>query len=105
MADRSWIITTVVGTGERGYAGDARTDIITTVAGCGEAGYSGDDGPATRARFNEPYGIAVDQARNIYVADRRQFCPRSHSVCRARHAGPTGRSRRRRDQRRRARPT
>jgi DNA-binding beta-propeller fold protein YncE len=113
MADHSWIISTAVGTGERGYAGDggpaeraqlngpfdlgfdttgnlyfsdtfnhcirrldARTHIITTVAGCGEAGYSGDGGPATRARFNEPYGIAVDNAGNIYVADRHNHCVR-----------------------------
>jgi DNA-binding beta-propeller fold protein YncE len=113
MANHSWIITTSVGTGERGYGGDggpasrallngpfdvgfdaagnlyfsdtfnhcirrvdARTEIITTVAGCGEVGYSGDGGPATRARFNEPYGIAVDNAGNIYVADRHNHCVR-----------------------------
>src|SRR6201987_4420627 len=55
---------------------DARTGVITTCAGCGEAGYSGDGGPATRARFNEPYGIAVDNAGNIYVADRHNHCVR-----------------------------
>ena len=49
---------------------DARTGVITTCAGCGEAGYSGDGGSATRARFNEPYGIALDRAGNIFVADR-----------------------------------
>ena len=49
---------------------------IATVAGNGEAGYSGDGGPATRAAFNEPYGIAVDRAGNIYVADRHNHCVR-----------------------------
>jgi DNA-binding beta-propeller fold protein YncE len=55
---------------------DARTGTIATVAGNGEAGYSGDGGPATRAAFNEPYGIAVDRAANIYVADRHNHCVR-----------------------------
>jgi DNA-binding beta-propeller fold protein YncE len=55
---------------------DARTQIITTIAGCGEAGYSGDGGPATRARFNEPYGIVVDRAANLYIADRHNHCVR-----------------------------
>jgi DNA-binding beta-propeller fold protein YncE len=113
MAEQSWIITTAVGTGEKGYAGDggpaerallngpfdvgfdpngnlyfsdtfnhsirrvdARTGVITTCAGCGEPGYSGDGGPAVRARFNEPYGIAVDNAGNVYVADRHNHCVR-----------------------------
>src|SRR5437868_12198586 len=113
MPEQSWIITTVVGTGEKGYAGDggpaaqallngpfdvgfdahgnlyfsdtfnhcvrrvhARSGVITTCAGCGEAGYSGDGGPAGRARFNEPYGIAVDSSGNIYVADRHNHCVR-----------------------------
>src|SRR5262249_45638397 len=49
---------------------DARTGVITTVAGNGDAGYSGDGGPAFRASLNEPYGIAIDTAGNIYVADR-----------------------------------
>ncbi len=113
MANQSWVITTAVGTGERGYRGDggpaaqallngpfdvgfdaagnlyfsdtfnhcirrvdARTAVISTFAGCGEAGYSGDGGPAIQARFNEPYGIAVDRAGNIYVADRHNHCVR-----------------------------
>jgi DNA-binding beta-propeller fold protein YncE len=113
MPEQSWVITTVVGTGEKGYAGDggpasrallngpfdvgfdahgnlyfsdtfnhcirrvdARTGVITTCAGCGEPGYSGDGGAATRAHFNEPYGIAVDKAGNIYVADRHNHCVR-----------------------------
>jgi DNA-binding beta-propeller fold protein YncE len=113
MPSQSWIITTAVGTGERGYAGDggpaerARlngpfdvgfdadsnlyfsdtfnhrirrvdvgTGIITTCGGSGEAGYTGDGGSATRAKLNEPYGIAVDKAANIYIADRHNHCVR-----------------------------
>ncbi|HEY3911045.1 MAG TPA: hypothetical protein VGM07_14295 [Stellaceae bacterium] len=113
MASEAWTISTAVGTGERGFAGDggpaaqallngpfdiafdaggnlyfsdtfnhrirrvdAKTGLIATVAGCGEAGYRGDGGPANQAAFNEPYGIAVDRAGNIYVADRHNHCVR-----------------------------
>jgi len=101
------IITTAVGTGEKGFAGDggpataallngpfdaafdtagnlyfsdtfnnrirrvdARTGVISTIAGNGDKGYSGDGGPATAAALNEPYGIALDCAGNLYIADR-----------------------------------
>jgi len=49
---------------------DARTGIITTIAGTGERGFAGDGGPATNALLNEPYGIVVDRAGTIYFADR-----------------------------------
>ena len=43
--------------------------IITTVAGTGANGYNGDDIAATTAKLNDPYGVAVDAAGNIYIAD------------------------------------
>jgi streptogramin lyase len=45
--------------------------IITTVAGnhSSGAGYTGDGRPATNAELNYPYGVAVDAAGNIYIAD------------------------------------
>lgn len=49
---------------------DARTGIITTVAGTGERGFDGDGGPAVAAKLNEPYGVVVDKAGTIYFADR-----------------------------------
>ena len=55
---------------------DAATGIITTVAGTGTAGYSGDGGKATAATLNQPYGITLDRAGNIYVADRLNACIR-----------------------------
>ena len=48
---------------------NASTGIITTVAGNGTAGYSGDGGLATSAELNEPAGVAVDGAGNLYIAD------------------------------------
>jgi DNA-binding beta-propeller fold protein YncE len=103
----NWIITTAVGTGEKGFAGDggpakaallngpfdvafdgagnlyfsdtfnnrirrvdAQSGVISTVAGNGDKGYSGDGGHATEASFNEPYGILLDRAGNIFIADR-----------------------------------
>jgi sugar lactone lactonase YvrE len=44
---------------------------ITTVAGTGEAGDTGDGGPGTDATLNSPYGLAIDAAGNLYVADSK----------------------------------
>jgi RHS repeat-associated protein len=43
--------------------------IITTVAGTGIRGYSGDGGPATLARLNYPWSTAVDEAGSLYITD------------------------------------
>src|SRR5471030_2888933 len=43
--------------------------LIGTVAGTGIAGFSGDNGPAKDAQVNLPYGLAVDAAGAVYVAD------------------------------------
>jgi len=47
----------------------ASSGVITTVAGNGTAGYSGDTKSATSANLSNPWGVAVDSAGNIYVAD------------------------------------
>jgi uncharacterized protein (TIGR03437 family) len=43
--------------------------IVTTIAGTGVAGYSGDGGSALNAQLNFPYGLALDSAGNLYLAD------------------------------------
>jgi sugar lactone lactonase YvrE len=45
------------------------TGTITTYAGNGQSGYSGDNGPATSAELEQPQGIALDSAGNLYIAD------------------------------------
>ena len=42
---------------------------IQTFAGTGAAGFAGDGGPATAAQLNQPYGLALDRAGNLYIAD------------------------------------
>jgi sugar lactone lactonase YvrE len=47
--------------------------IITTVAGSNQAGYSGDGGAATSAELNTPFGVRVDAAGNLFIADSHNF--------------------------------
>jgi sugar lactone lactonase YvrE len=42
---------------------------ITTVVGTGVGGFSGDGGPATAAQIRRPYGIGMDHAGNLLIAD------------------------------------
>ena len=42
---------------------------IYTVAGNGQFDYYGDGGPATSAALRFPWGVAVDAAGKVYVAD------------------------------------
>jgi sugar lactone lactonase YvrE len=49
---------------------DHQTGIITTIAGTGEKGFSGDGGPATQARFGNIYCVALDPKNELlYLAD------------------------------------
>ena len=50
--------------------------IITTVVGTGERGYAGDGGPAAAALLSEPFMCAFDAAGNLYVAEAMNHCVR-----------------------------
>jgi hypothetical protein len=65
---------------------DAATGIVTTIAGANfgadsgplgmvayHGGFSGDGGLATSAMFNDPDGIAVDSAGNVYISDTTNY--------------------------------
>jgi DNA-binding beta-propeller fold protein YncE len=59
---------------DRGNQRIRRIDLITkkmtTIAGTGERGYTGDGGPATQAALSEPHEIAFDRAGDLYIAER-----------------------------------
>ena len=48
---------------------EAGTGRITTVAGRGAGGYNGDYKSATAATLNSPWGVAVDAAGHLFIAD------------------------------------
>ncbi len=48
---------------------DARTGLVTTVAGTGERGYSGDGGPATAAQLSSPHSIQFGPDGRLYICD------------------------------------
>ena len=49
---------------------DLATKRLTTVAGSGERGYRGDGGPASAAALNMPHEIQFDRLGNLYIAER-----------------------------------
>ncbi len=62
-------ILTAVGSGTFTATTQASQSIITTVAGNGTGGFSGDGGQATNAELSSTFGVAVDSADNLYIAD------------------------------------
>jgi hypothetical protein len=49
---------------------DPATGIVTTVVGVGTLGFAGDGGPAGQAQLNRPTGIAFDSNGWLYIADQ-----------------------------------
>lgn len=48
---------------------DKATQVITTIAGTGERGYSGDGGTAKNAALSDPLDIIADNSGNLFIAD------------------------------------
>jgi sugar lactone lactonase YvrE len=48
---------------------DLKSGNISTVAGSGVKGYSGDGGPAVKAQLNQPYEIRFDKRGNMYFVE------------------------------------
>jgi len=48
---------------------DRRKKIVSRVAGSGVPQFGGDSGPPQESSLNYPFGVAVDQGGNIYIAD------------------------------------
>jgi trimeric autotransporter adhesin len=76
--DLSWPVGVAVDASGNIYIADAESNVVlkvtptgtlTTVAGNGNIGYTGDGGPAVNAELNNPTGVAVDGAGNLYIAD------------------------------------
>jgi sugar lactone lactonase YvrE len=50
--------------------------VITTIAGTGVRGYSGDEGPATAAQLDHPVDLAIAPDGTIYFTDVYNSCVR-----------------------------
>ena len=55
---------------------DLESDGISTVAGSGVRGYDGDGGPATTAKLDEPYEIRFDRAGNMIFVEMKNHVVR-----------------------------
>lgn len=51
------------------YVGADPAPVITSVAGTGKKGFAGDGGAATKAELDQPFDVALDRAGNIYFSD------------------------------------
>ena len=59
----------IADTGDQRIRKVSSSGVIATVAGNGTPGFSGDNSPAITAQLDNPYGLAVDSAGKVYIAD------------------------------------
>ncbi len=55
---------------------DGKTRIITTIVGTGTKGYMGDGGPATKAELNEPYEVRFNVAGDLFFVEMKNHIVR-----------------------------
>jgi sugar lactone lactonase YvrE len=55
---------------------DLKTKQISTVAGSGQKGYAGDGGPALEASLNQPYEVRFDRRGNLFFAEMQNHVVR-----------------------------
>jgi sugar lactone lactonase YvrE len=55
---------------------DLKTGLISTVVGTGRKGYAGDSGPADKAECNEPYELRFDKAGHLYEVEMKNHVVR-----------------------------
>lgn len=58
----------------------AVTGVISTIAGNGAVGYTGDGGPAKNATLNQPWGVTVNAAGDLYIADTNNHVIRKVTI-------------------------
>jgi len=58
------------------FSNHTYAQVVSTYAGDTTNGYSGDNHSAAHAQLMQPYGIAVDQKNNLYIADHAANCIR-----------------------------
>ena len=59
---------------------NVNSQIITTVAGTGTRGYTGDNGPALTASFDHPDVVKFDKTGNMYIADEHNVVIRKIDI-------------------------
>jgi len=69
--------------------------MISTVAGSGKRGYAGDGGPATQAELNEPYEVRFDRQGHLFFVERlnhtvRRVDARTHTISTVAGTGKAG---------------
>jgi streptogramin lyase len=55
---------------------DVKLGIMSTRVGTGERGFTGDGGPASQATLSEPFHCDVDRDGNLYIAESMNHCIR-----------------------------